>query len=206
VISTPELRKASFPEARLQRREREVGRLEGVPVGPEAYLGPGPFVGVKDADPFEFAGRDARLEGLLPEGALAAHLDGEPFGERVDDRDAHAVEPPGYLVGLVVELPAGVELRHHHLHGRAVVLLVRVNGDAAPVVGDGDRPVVVDRHRDGLAVAGQRLVDSVVDHLVDQMVQPPVVGRPDVHGRSLANGLEPFQGLYLVCAVLRRLP
>src|SRR5262245_23219588 len=44
-----------------------------------------------------------------------------------------------------------------------------------------------------LCVAGNRLIDGVVDHLVDEVVQAPWAGRADVHARALANGLEPLE-------------
>jgi hypothetical protein len=40
---------------------------------------------------------------------VALDLDDDLLGERVDHRDAHAVEAAGHLVGLVVELAAGVQ-------------------------------------------------------------------------------------------------
>src|SRR2546429_6443146 len=50
----------------------------------------------------------------------AAHLDLEPFRERVHDRDADAVETARDLVGVLVELTAGVEGGHHDLDRRAI--------------------------------------------------------------------------------------
>ena len=51
-------------------------------------------------------------------------------------------------------------------------------------------------------IPGQRLVDRVVDDLVNQMVQPDRARRPDVHRRALAHGLEAFEHLDLVGAVV----
>jgi hypothetical protein len=39
----------------------------------------------------------------------------------------------------------------------------------------------------------ERLVDGVVDHLVDEVVQTAQAGRPDVHARTLADGLEALE-------------
>jgi hypothetical protein len=46
---------------------------------------------------------------------------------------------------------------------------------------------------DVIAVALQRLVDAVVDHLVDKMVEAAKAGRADVHAGPAANRLKPFQ-------------
>ena len=77
-----------------------------------------------------------------------------------------------------------------------------IDRDAAAVVDDGDRVVDVDRDVDLIAVAGQRLVDRVVDDLVDEVVQAGRAGRADVHRRPLAHRLEPFEDLDLVGAVV----
>ena len=44
-----------------------------------------------------------------------------------------------------------------------------------------------------VGVAGQRLVDGVVDDLVDQVVQAALAGRADVHARPLAYRLEALE-------------
>ena len=44
-----------------------------------------------------------------------------------------------------------------------------------------------------VAVAGQRFVDRVVDHFVDQVMQPGFAGRADVHRGPQAHGLEALQ-------------
>ena len=44
-----------------------------------------------------------------------------------------------------------------------------------------------------VAVAGQRFVDRVVDHFVDQVMQAHFAGRADVHGGAQAHRLQAFQ-------------
>jgi hypothetical protein len=53
-----------------------------------------------------------------------------------------------------------------------------------------------------IAEAGERFVNRVVDDLVDEMMQSGLARRPDVHGGSLAHGLEPFENLDLVGAIV----
>jgi hypothetical protein len=177
--------------------------LEDVVVGPEPDLRASVLVVLEVTNALEVARRLATLEGLAPECAVALDLDGQPLGEGVHHGDTDAVEPAGDLVGFVVELPAGVEDRHDDLHGRPVVLGVGVHGDPSAVVGDGHGVVLVDGHADRVAVASQRLVDRVVDDLVDQVVEPPGVRRPDVHGGPLPDCLEALQHLDLLGAVGR---
>ncbi len=67
------------------------------------------------------------------------------------------------------------------------------HGDAAAVVDHRDRVVDVDGDVDLAAVAGQRLVDGVVDHLVDEVVQPGLAGGADVHGGADAHRLQALE-------------
>ena len=105
--------------ARLEHLEVDLGRLEDVGVGLErdrrAVL-----VGRLALD--ELGRRLAAREALRPDEAVAPHLDREPLGERVDDRDADAVQAAGDLVAAAAELAAGVQHREHDLHGAHVVL------------------------------------------------------------------------------------
>ena len=57
-------------------------------------------------------------------------------------------------------------------------------------------PSPLQHHVDAVAIAGQRLVDRVVDDLVDHVVQAgAVVGVADIHARPLAHGVEAAQHL-----------
>jgi hypothetical protein len=60
----------------------------------------------------------------------------------------------------------------------------------------------VDGDVDLVAVAGQRLVDRVVHHLVDEMVQAGRAGGADVHGGPLTDRLEALEDLDLVGSVI----
>src|SRR3546814_4562656 len=95
---------------------------------------------------------------------------------------------------LVVELTAGVQLGHDDLRRRDALFLVDVDRDAAAVVGHRYRAVLVDGHGDVVGVAGQGLVDRVVDHLEHHVVQAgTVVDVADVHARTLADGFQAAQ-------------
>ena len=72
---------------------------------------------------------------------------------------------------------------------------MRVDRDAAAVVGDGDEAVGAELDLDPRGVAGDRLVHGVVDHLGEEVVQPLLVGAADVHARPPADRLQPLQHL-----------
>ena len=76
--------------------------------------------------------RRAALVLLRPDVAVAADLDDQRLAERVDDRDADAVQAAGDLVAAAVaELAAGVQDGEHDLDGRPALLLHDPDGDAA---------------------------------------------------------------------------
>ena len=137
----------------------------------------------------------ADLEGLEPVEAVALDLDLDPLGQRVDHRDADAVQAAGDLVAGATELAAGVQHGEHD--GDRGELLARrdVDRDAATVVGDLDGAVGEDRDLDAVAVAGQCLVDRVVHDLLHQVVQAALAGGADVHARALADRLETLEDL-----------
>ena len=135
--------------------------------------------------------------------ALDLHL--HPVGKRVDAAHADAVESAGDLVVRAVELAARVEDREHDLDRGAVLGRMHVDGNAAPVVLHGERPVGVDDDVDHRAVARESLVDRVVDHFVDEVVVTPLPRVADVHGGALADRLHALQDLYVLSVVVARL-
>ena len=72
---------------------------------------------------------------------------------------------------------------------------MRVDRNAAAIVGDGDKAVGCKLDLDPVGVAGQRLVHRIVDHLGEQVMQSLLVGAADIHARPPAHRLEPFQHL-----------
>ena len=169
--------------------EAVLDRLEHLRVRLERHLGAAPL---RRAGHFQRAARLPALVALAVHLPVAPDLDVQRLREGVDHGNAHAVEPARHLVALVVELAAGVEHRQHDLRG-GLPALVLIDGNAAAVVRHGHGVVDVDLDADLVAEAGERLVYRVVDDLVDQVVQPGRAGRPDVHRRALADGLQSFE-------------
>ncbi|MNM90102.1 hypothetical protein D3C81_1023500 [compost metagenome] len=132
--------------------------------------------------------------------AVAAHGQAQPLGQRVHARHAHAVQAAGYLVAVLVELAARMQLGHGDFRRAALrlVLVVELHRgrNATAVVDDRDRVVAVDRDLDFGAITGQRFVDGVVEHLEHEVVQASTVGGvADIHARALAYRLQAFQDL-----------
>ena len=167
---------------------------ENLRVGMEAHLGAAPVRRL--AGVLQLALRLAALEHHLVELLAARDLDLHAVGQRVGDRDADAVQAARGLVDLGVEFAAGVQRAHDHFERRLVLeLRMRIDRDAAAVVGDADEAVGVELDLDEGGVAGQRLVHGVVDHLGEQVMQRLLVGAADIHAGAAAHRLEPLQHL-----------
>ena len=198
----PPLRKASSRRrcASVSKLKTVVSKICGV--GLERDLRATPLRRAGDLEPGR---RNAALVRLRVDLTVAPDLEIERLGQRVDHRDADAVEAAGHLVAVVVELAAGVQHGQHDF-GRGLAARVAIHGNAAAVVDHGDRAVDVNRDVDLVAEAGQRLVDRVVDDFVDEMMQSGWPGRPDVHGRAHPHRFEALEHLDAVGGVVVGVP
>ena len=167
-----------------------MSRLEDLAVGPEGDSGAGLVGGLTRAQRAR-RGAVGEVHPMHEVVALDLHL--HSGREGVDHRDADAVEAAGHGVAATTKLAPRVQDREHDLDCGLALALDDVDRDAATVVTYSDAAVGEDRHVDGVAVAGEGLVDGVVDDLVDEVVQTSLAGRADVHAGPLADGLETFE-------------
>ncbi len=124
--------------------------------------------------------------------------------ERVDHRHANTVQTTGHLVTLAAELAAGMQHREHHFCSRLTLVLtlsIRIDRNAAPIVVDTTTAVGQQCHHDAIAEAGHGLVDGVVDHFPDEVMETLQTGGTDVHTRALAYRVEPLQDLNVFGAI-----
>ena len=120
--------------------------------------------------------------------AVAPDTQVEVRAERIDDGGADAVQAARHLVGILVELTAGMQLGHDDLGCRHAFLGVDIHRDAATVVAHGDGLIGMDDDLDTVAMTRQGLVDRVVDDLENHMVQArAVIGITDIHARALPH-------------------
>ena len=165
---------------------------ENLRVGAEADFGAAPVRRL--AGILQFGFRLAALE-CHPVKLLAARdFDLHALGQRIGDRDADAVQAAGGLIDLGVEFAASVQRAHDHFERRLILeFRMRIDRDAAAVVGDGDETVSLHLDLDPVGVAGQRLVHGVVDDFGEKVMQRLFVGAADIHAGTPAHRLEPFQ-------------
>ena len=127
----------------------------------------------------------------------------EPAGERVHHGDADAVQAARHLVGVLVELTSRVELGHDDLGGGDAFALVNLDRNAATVIVDRNGPVRVQDDINHVAIARERLVDGVVHHLIDHVMETrTVVGVADIHARPFAYGIKALQNFDGLGAVI----
>src|SRR5690606_26061564 len=130
---------------------------------------------------------------LLPDPPATTDRQHELFRKRVHNRDADTVETAGHLVGVVIELTAGMQHGHDDFSSRHA-FLVDIDRNAPAVVAHTDRLIYVDSDADVAAVASQRLVDRVADMLErDAMPSGPSVRIGDVPAGPLGHRIEGFQ-------------
>ena len=132
---------------------------------------------------------------------VATHLHIHGGGEGVNDGDADAVQTARDLVAVAAKFAARMKDGEHNLNGGHAAL-VHVDGDAAPVVCDGDAVVPVDDDLDGVAVTRECLIDGVVHDLIDEVMQSALRCRADIHTGTLAHRLQSFEDLNLPRAVV----
>jgi hypothetical protein len=193
-----ERRLAEVLQQRLDREIEAVG--EDLGVGQEGDPRPR-VVGGDLAGDLHRALRLAPCELLAVDLAVAVNFGDQPLRERVDDRDAYAVQAAGDLVPLAAELAAGVELGQHDGQGRQTLLGHDVDGDARAPVAHGHGVVGVDGDLDPVVATRESLVDRVVHSLVDEVVEPARARRADVHARPQPDRLEPLEDGDVFCGI-----
>ena len=95
----------------------------------------------------------------------------------------------------LAELAARMEHGEHDFECGLALFFVEVGRDASAVILDCDRVVFVDRNVDVGTVSCQRLVDRVIHHLVNQVVQTFFSDVADIHGRTLPDRFQTFEDL-----------
>ena len=165
---------------------------EDLRIRAKAHLGAAPVGNASEL--FQLALGFAALEHHAVERLLARDLDLHPLRERVGHRDTHSVQTARCAVYARTELSSRVQGAHDHFEGRFLgELRMRVDGNAAAVVGHADVAVPLHFDSDEAGVPLERLVHGIVDHLGKQVMQRLLVGPADVHAGAAAHRLETFE-------------
>ena len=74
---------------------------------------------------------------------------------------------------------------------------MHVDRNAAAIVLDGNRVILMDGNQYCVAESGECFVDAVVHDLVDKVVKPGLAGGADIHARPFPYRLDAAKDLYL---------
>mmetsp|Transcript_1955 Transcript_1955/g.7013 ORF Transcript_1955/g.7013 Transcript_1955/m.7013 type:complete len:208 (+) Transcript_1955:1960-2583(+) len=120
--------------------------------------------------------------------------------ECVAHRHTHSVQASGDFVAaaLPAELASRVQHGEHRLQRRDARSRVDVHWNAATIIRDLHAPPIgTNQDLDARGVASLRLVDGIVQNLVQQMMQAFYARAANVHARALAHWLQTLQHLDL---------
>ena len=95
-----------------------------------------------------------------------------------------------------------MEHSKYHLKGRTILLFVHTCRDASSVILYSDGIIFIYAYFDSVAVAGERLVDTVVDHLIYEMMETSFSNVSNIHRRSFSYRLKSFKYLNTIGGVL----
>jgi hypothetical protein len=95
------------------------------------------------------------------------------------------MQATGDLVAAITELGARMQNGERQGDSRDLLLGMLFDRNTAPVVNDLDPALGQDADENGVAESGQRLVDGVVHHLIDEVMQTTLSGGADVHAWPL---------------------
>lgn len=104
------------------------------------------------------------------------------------------MQAAGGLIGLAIELAAGMQLGHDDFERRLARNLRMVfHGNAASVIGDGEETLGIEMDLDEIGVACDGLVHGVVDDFGKEVVQRLLVGAANIHAGPHAHRFQPFE-------------
>ena len=123
---------------------------------------------------------------------LAIALDGyfQMGGQCVDYGYTDTVETTGKVVVALREFAAGVQAGKDQFNARQAFLFVQIHGHAAAVIFNAQRAIAVQHHVDAFGVPCQRLIHTVVDNFLRQVIGPTGVC---IHPRPLAHRIQAAQ-------------
>ena len=159
------------PQIMPQTANGEIGTVEVFRIGGELQAG----TGVALANGINHL----QLGGLVAVGKghpvnLAIPPDGHfQMGRQgIHHRHTHTVQAAGEVIVALGKLTTGVQAGEDQLNPRNALFLVDIDGHTAAIVFHTQRIVTVQDHINPAGMAGQRLVHTVIDDFLSQVVRP----------------------------------
>ena len=136
---------------------------------------------------------------------VSIYIGFEPFAEGIYDADPYPVQSAGHFVTVAIELSTGVQRRQYHLQSAFLCLFMLFYRYSSAVILNCTTAVGLYVHSYAVAESGQRFINRVIQHLIDQMVQPSACPVADIHIRAFANRLQSPEYLYIARIVFMSL-
>ncbi len=154
--------------------------------------------------PYHLNRRNGLTLGILlnKDFALTVNFRNEEVAQGVDAGNTYTVQTAGNFIAIFVELTAGVQHGEHHFQGAAMFFLMHACRNTTAIILHADGIVFQNLDIYAIAVAGHGFIDTVVYHLIHQVMQAALANVSNIHGRALADGLQAFQHLDTVCGIL----
>ena len=188
----PLVQVGDFLEVSRQGIKIVVNLRENLPVGTERYS----RAVLRSPPPPRHLGAGDTLGILLMVNIpVPMHFRFQVRRQAIHHRTADPVQPSGHLVRPAAELPPGVQRSHHRLQPRLARGRVDVHWNPPPVIRNGNQPIPIQRQVDPGAETGHRLIHGVIQNLIDEVMQPPLVGAADIHTRPHPHRLQTLQHL-----------
>jgi len=118
--------------------------------------------------------------------SFPAYFQFQSVRKSIHHRDPDPVQAAGHLVGGPIELAAGMQDRHDNFRGGHILSGVHINRYAAAIVLYGHGTIQMDDDINFVTIAPQRLIDGIVHHFINEMMQTQAARRADIHGRSFS--------------------
>ena len=163
------IQKSELAKAPFQRIEIEFDHCKCFGTGKKSNFRTG-FIATF-ANNFQRSIRFAMGESHFMNFTLAFDAQFQPDRQRVDDRNANPVKTAGNFIGILVEFTASVKLRHNDFSSRNTLCRVNFCRNPAPVISHCTRAIPIQCDCDKGCIAGQCLVNRIVNNFIDHMVQ-----------------------------------
>ncbi|MNC19049.1 hypothetical protein D3C75_669740 [compost metagenome] len=137
--------------------------------------------------------------------SMAVALNGHYYllGQCIYDGNTYAVQTAGNLITAAAEFTSGMQDSHYNFKRGFLQLHILADRNTPPVINYSNTVIFMNNHLNPVAKTCQRLIDTVIDNLPDQMMQTLGAGRADVHAGTLPDRFQPFKHLNLALIICR---
>ena len=103
-------------------------------------------------------------------------------GQSIDHGHTHTMQTTRELIVVIGELTPRMECRENNFHAWQALFWMNIYWHTTAIITDGDRPVLVQCDINAVGMTRQRLVHTVINDLLGQMIGTACVC---VHARAL---------------------